>query len=100
MAGLSLTAVFIWTGRLPISGSPLMALTGEWLRGEAAIDLAFSMVLATEFGDENVPGATGVASLSLVFTASFHSVTRSSPGGPAALCEAGSKTLGARCTQM
>lgn len=40
MAGFLLTAVPNWTGRLPVMGAPLMALTGLWLAGRVAMMIA------------------------------------------------------------
>lgn len=37
IAGFILTAVPNWTGRLPVSGTPLAVLVGLWLAGRAAI---------------------------------------------------------------
>lgn len=37
IAGFLLTAIPNWTGRLPIAGAPLAALTGLWLAGRIAI---------------------------------------------------------------
>lgn len=40
LAGFLLTAVPNWTGSLPVSGGPLIALFGLWLAGRAAMALA------------------------------------------------------------
>src|SRR5690606_14832569 len=37
IAGFLLTAIPNWTGRLPIAGSPLLALFGLWLAGRIAL---------------------------------------------------------------
>ena len=37
IAGFLLTAIPNWTGRLPITGAPLMALAALWLAGRLAI---------------------------------------------------------------
>lgn len=68
VAGFALTAVPNWTGRLPISGTPLLVLWSLWLAGRlafvtplpppvtAAIDAAFLPVLAIVVGREIVAG--------------------------------------------
>ena len=69
VAGFALTAVPNWTGRLPISGTPLLALFGLWLAGRVAlflpsipvaaaiaIDTAFLPVLAAVLAREIVAG--------------------------------------------
>jgi len=69
VAGFALTAVPNWTGRLPISGLPLLALHLIWLAGRlallspdmplpaaAAIDAVFLPVLAAALGREIVAG--------------------------------------------
>ncbi len=45
-AGFLLTAVPNWTGRPPLSGWPLLALTGLW--GAGRVSIAFSELLAVE----------------------------------------------------
>ena len=68
VAGFLLTAIPNWTGRLPIAGTPLAALTGLWLAGRfavlyssyigtmlaAVIDLGFYLLLAAVAGREVV----------------------------------------------
>jgi len=44
IAGFLLTAIPNWTGRLPINGAPLMALTALWLAGR------FAMLLSAQIG--------------------------------------------------
>jgi uncharacterized protein involved in response to NO len=70
IAGFLLTAVPNWTGRLPVNGVPLAALSALWLAGRvaifvsaeigaaaaAAIDLAFLTTLAAVIGREIVAG--------------------------------------------
>ena len=74
IAGFLLTAVPNWTGRLPVSGRPLVALFGLWLAGRvvlavsgaiplagapmlaATIDAAFLVTLAAVAGREIVAG--------------------------------------------
>jgi uncharacterized protein involved in response to NO len=70
IAGFLLTAVPNWTGRLPVNGAPLAALSALWLAGRvaifvsaeigaaaaAAIDLAFLTTLAAVIGREIVAG--------------------------------------------
>lgn len=70
IAGFLLTAVPNWTGRLPIVGWPLGALSALWLAGRvvvvvsaglppllvAAVDLAFPVVLAAVIAREIVAG--------------------------------------------
>ena len=68
VAGFALTAVPNWTGRLPISGTPLLLLFMLWLAGRAAlfsplpasiaipIDAAFLPVLAIALGREIIAG--------------------------------------------
>lgn len=68
VAGFALTAVPNWTGRLPISGLPLLALVSLWLAGRAAlaaplslsvaatIDAAFLPVLAAVLAREVIAG--------------------------------------------
>lgn len=70
IAGFLLTAVPNWTGRLPIVGWPLGALTAIWLVGRlfvsgsaflpplvvAMVDLAFPLILALVIGREIVAG--------------------------------------------
>jgi len=70
LAGFVLTAVPNWTGRLPVSGAPLMALVGLWLAGRlaglapqllgglasAALDCLFLPALAFVVGREVVSG--------------------------------------------
>lgn len=70
LAGFVLTAVPNWTGRLPVSGSPLMVLVGMWLVGRlaglapqllgelasAALDCLFLPALAFVVGREVVSG--------------------------------------------
>ncbi|MCV0396744.1 MAG: NnrS family protein [Rhizobiaceae bacterium] len=68
IAGFILTAIPNWTGRLPISGMPLLTLVGLWSAGRAAcllspdpwlamvVDLAFPTVLAAAIWREVVAG--------------------------------------------
>jgi len=70
VAGFLLTAVPNWTGRLPITGAPLLVLTALWLAGRviltvsaisgpviaALVDLSFLAVLALVIGREVVSG--------------------------------------------
>lgn len=69
VAGFTLTAVPNWTGRLPISGMPLLALFSLWLAGRvalfmpflptglaAAIDASFLPVLAAALAREILAG--------------------------------------------
>ncbi len=68
VAGFALTAVPNWTGRLPITGRPLLALFGLWFAGRAALlsplpatlaigtDVAFLFVLAAVLAREIVAG--------------------------------------------
>jgi uncharacterized protein involved in response to NO len=70
VAGFLLTAVPNWTGRLPVTGAPLLALVLVWLAGRlvvltsavwgptftAAVDLAFLVLLATVIGREIFAG--------------------------------------------
>ena len=70
LGGFVLTAVPNWTGRLPVRGWPLAALTLAWLAGRAAIwwggalgplataiaDLAFIVALAVLVGNEILAG--------------------------------------------
>ena len=70
VAGFLLTAIPNWTGRLPICGAPLAALTGLWLAGRLAIlfslqlgilvaalvDIAFLTTLAVVAAREVVAG--------------------------------------------
>jgi uncharacterized protein involved in response to NO len=70
IAGFLTTAVPNWTGRLPVSGWPLMALTSLWIAGRvamfesarlgrplaAAIDCAFLIVFAAVVAVEVVAG--------------------------------------------
>jgi uncharacterized protein involved in response to NO len=46
IAGFLLTAIPNWTGRLPISGVPLMALAALWLAGRVAILLSAQIGIA------------------------------------------------------
>ncbi|MDZ4868981.1 MAG: NnrS family protein [Alphaproteobacteria bacterium] len=46
VAGFSLTAVPNWTGRLPISGTPLLALFCLWIAGRVALLLPFIPIAA------------------------------------------------------
>ena len=46
VAGFLLTAIPNWTGRLPINGAPLMALTALWLAGRFAILLSVYIGIA------------------------------------------------------
>jgi uncharacterized protein involved in response to NO len=71
VAGFLLTAVPNWTGRLPVTGGPLLALVAVWLVGRlaiamslwlgpwltAALDLAFLAVLIAVIARELVAGA-------------------------------------------
>lgn len=67
IAGFLLTAVPNWTGRLPVTGAPLMALVLLWCVGRAAmlvpgfvaapiIDSAFLFVFASVVGREIIAG--------------------------------------------
>lgn len=70
LAGFMLTAIPNWTGRLPVSGTPLLVLVGLWLAGRlvmavpdviglsgsVAIDAAFLPLLALIAGREVVAG--------------------------------------------
>ena len=68
IAGFILTAIPNWTGRLPLSGMPLLALVGLWLAGRAscllvpdpwlamAADLAFPFALGFAIWREVVAG--------------------------------------------
>lgn len=69
VAGFALTAVPNWTGRLPISGTPLLALCALWLAGRlalliefipppvaATIDASFLPILAVVLGREILAG--------------------------------------------
>jgi uncharacterized protein involved in response to NO len=70
LAGFLLTAIPNWTGRLPVSGAPLLALVLLWLAGRvamaspdtiglitaAAIDASFVPVLTTIAGREILAG--------------------------------------------
>ncbi len=68
IAGFVLTAVPNWTGRLPLSGTPLAGLVALWLAGRLAcafvaepvaasvIDLAFPVTLATVIWREVIAG--------------------------------------------
>ena len=67
IAGFLLTAVPNWTGRLPVTGAPLMALVLLWCAGRAAmlipdfaaapiIDSAFLFVFAAVIGREIIAG--------------------------------------------
>ena len=70
IAGFLLTAVPNWTGRLPVTGWPLAALTAAWLAGRAAVtvslglppivvaiaDLTLTVALAALLGREIVAG--------------------------------------------
>ncbi len=70
IAGFLLTAIPNWTGRLPITGRPLMALAALWLAGRlaiffsaylgilvaAVIDIAFLITLAIVAAREVIPG--------------------------------------------
>jgi uncharacterized protein involved in response to NO len=70
ISGFLLTAIPNWTGRLPITGAPLMALAALWLAGRLAIllsaylgivlaaliDIAFLVTLATVAAREVVAG--------------------------------------------
>ncbi|MGE0628882.1 MAG: NnrS family protein, partial [Hyphomicrobiaceae bacterium] len=70
VAGFLLTAVPNWTGRLPVTGTPLLALVLLWLAGRigillsgwigsvaaAAIDIAFLMVLGAVIARELAAG--------------------------------------------
>ncbi len=92
-AGFLLTAVPNWTGRLPIVGWPLAALSALWLAGRLAIlisaslpplvvaacDLAFPVALAAAIGREIVVGrkwrnlmVLGTLALFLLGNAVFH----------------------------
>lgn len=68
IAGFVLTAVPNWTGRLPLSGLPLLGLVSLWLLGRIAcafvpspevamtLDLAFPIVLAASVWREVAAG--------------------------------------------
>ena len=68
MAGFILTAVPNWTGRLPLSGAPLVVLVALWLAGRIALfvdaepisatvlDLAFPVLLAAAVWREILAG--------------------------------------------
>ena len=70
IGGFLLTAIPNWTGRLPVSGAPLMALTALWLAGRiailfssylgivaaAAIDVAYLATLAAVAAREIIAG--------------------------------------------
>jgi uncharacterized protein involved in response to NO len=68
IAGFILTAIPNWTGRLPLSGTPLLMLVGLWLAGRIAclispdpwlamaVDLAFPAVLGFAIWREVVAG--------------------------------------------
>ena len=68
IAGFVLTAIPNWTGRLPLSGMPLLLLVALWLSGRAAsllvadpwlamaVDIAFPAVLAAAIWREVVAG--------------------------------------------
>lgn len=68
IAGFILTAIPNWTGRLPLSGLPLLVLVGLWMAGRAAclaasgpwsamaIDLVFPAFLSFAIGREVVAG--------------------------------------------
>lgn len=67
IAGFLLTAVPNWTGRLPVTGAPLMRLVLLWCAGRAAmlipgfaaapiVDSAFLFVFATVVGREIIAG--------------------------------------------
>lgn len=93
LAGFMLTAVPNWTGRLPVSGTPLLALALLWLAGRlvmaepgvlglplsVAIDAAFLPLLAVIAGREVIAGKNwknlkilaGVSGLALTNVA-FH----------------------------
>ena len=67
-AGFILTAIPNWTGRLPLSGLPLLALVGLWIAGRAAcllspapwlamaVDLAFPAILGFAIWREVLAG--------------------------------------------
>jgi len=63
LAGFMLTAIPNWTGRLPVSGRPLLALVLLWLARRiypaAVIEAAFVPALAAIAGRESSRGATG-----------------------------------------
>ena len=93
LAGFMLTAIPNWTGRLPVSGTPLLALVLLWLAGRVvmavpgllglplsvAIDAAFLPLLAVIAGREVIAGKNwknlkvlvGVSALALTNVA-FH----------------------------
>jgi uncharacterized protein involved in response to NO len=70
IAGFVLTAIPNWTGRLPLSGTPLLVLVGLWLAGRVAcllspdpwlamaVDLAFPAALSFAIWREVVAGKT------------------------------------------
>jgi uncharacterized protein involved in response to NO len=93
VAGFLLTAVPNWTGRLPVTGGPLLALVAVWLVGRLAIaaslwlgpwlaallDLAFLATLILVIARELVAGANKrnfpvllLVSLLLLGNAAFH----------------------------
>lgn len=93
VAGFLLTAVPNWTGRLPVTGTPLLALFALWAAGRAAIlvsaslgaglaaiiDLAFLAALAAVVAREIIAGNSlsnlkVLAAIALLFTgnAAFH----------------------------
>jgi len=93
VAGFLLTAVPNWTGRLPVTGAPLLALFLTWVAGRAAvlvsawigqrtaaaIDLAFLAALATVIAREILAGSNArnlkvlaVVGLLLLGNALFH----------------------------
>jgi uncharacterized protein involved in response to NO len=96
LAGFMLTAIPNWTGRLPVSGPPLLVLVLVWLGGRVAmaapdvlglvpsvlIDACFLPVMAAIAGREIIAGKNwknlkilgGLAALSLA-NAAFHAST-------------------------
>lgn len=93
ITGFLLTAIPNWTGRLPLSGMPLLALVLIWLAGRAAIwvsaiigwlpaaiaDVAFLVVVLAAAGREIVAGKNwrnlrvlGIVALFAMANAAFH----------------------------
>ena len=93
LAGFVLTAVPNWTGRLPVSGLPLLLLCGLWLAGRVAslapqllgeaasagLDMLFLFTLAFVVGREVVAGrnwqnlrVVAVISMLALLNAGFH----------------------------
>lgn len=93
MAGFLLTAIPNWTGRLPVSGAPLMSLWGLWIAGRLAVacsalvggwtamavDVGFFVAFGALAGREIVAGRNwrnlrvlGVVALIAMADATFH----------------------------